>query len=142
MTRPHDPGAAGYLVAFVVGGAVFALLTYPFAETGHAGAFGAGVLFLVTLGYLGLLTLGIPFLAAFAVVLGLHRLVRHHPDQLHHVLLAAAAGQGLALCLARGLDRPGDQLLLVVALPVSTALGRWAVVPLVHLRRRRAAIGP
>ena len=142
--RPNTPGLGGYVLAFAVAFGVFELVTLPFSGGYGVEPAYALPLLLYLMVQVGFFTFGLPFLLAYGVVLALHLLVRWEESQVPHLLAAALGGLGLACLLALMVDQDGDRLLLLAALPLSMALGRAVVVPLVERRRERAhrQIGP
>lgn len=148
MTREPDrfaavrstPGLLGYAIAIVVAWIVLSVLVWLLD-----GVFEPADLF----GMAGLV-------AIFGVVTGpIGALAVHHacdwePRQWIHVVAAAGVGGVAALAVLvvvvgtpwDGLLRPREWFVLPAAVALSTATGRWLVMPLTGVRRRRAPGDP
>ncbi len=128
-TRPNTPGLGGYLLAWLVSVVAFATAIVTIGALEQPVPLGerlplvAG--FTVWVGVVSLL------LAPWAMPV-VHYTCRHLDAQLLHVFTAGVAGAvvGVLFCLLV----PGF-ILFAPYLPLATALGRAAVVPLVWTRR-------
>lgn len=130
MSRsPNTPGFLGYLAALGTGGLVFGLLC---ALTGFETGLLTPVFGVLVLLYLSLFTLGLPVVVLIAFALVVHVGVRPFQDQRVHVLTAFAAPflGVLPFVVLSGFAH--EAVLVLLTLPVSMAIGRAAVIPLVR----------
>lgn len=131
---PGTPGFWGYLAAFAIGLAAFALISSLVGTpASDISAFEVLYVFL----YLGVMLLGVPFLfvglfVGFAMM-GC-RLCARQRDQ---VLIAALTSCLFGILLSPIVDGVAEKDALVLGLPLAMALGRAAVIPLAVERGRR-----
>lgn len=131
-SRPNTPTFGGYLLALGLGGLAFGL----FCEVaGFDPGIWTPLAGLLLVFYVSLFTAGLPVLVLIALAAVVHLSLRGVADQRIHV--AAAFGVPYLGMLPFALWSQGDSevLLVLIALPISMALGRAAVVPLVERRR-------
>lgn len=132
---PNTPGVAGYLLAALIADVLFAAGLYlpvlaDETVTWQDALFWAFLLaFFVTL-------YSVPFAALG--LLAVHVACVRVPAQWVHVLAAGAAG--LLPMVVFSVMTQQWEVVPFAGVPVATALGRWAVVPLV--RQRRDSAGP
>lgn len=130
MTTPNTPGPSGYVLAWLVSVAVYAVIFAAGTSIADGTGIGTAAAVLVVYGgFIGIVS--VPF-ALIGAGVG-HAVCRRVREQWVHVAAAGVAG-ALPAALMVMID-PQRGVWLWWMIPVATAIGRWSVVPLVRAAR-------
>ena len=131
MARPNSPGPDGYLVAWLVSVVVYAsVFAVGTSIADHTGIGTAAGVFVIYGGFIGMFS--IPF--ALVGVGLVHLACGRVRGQWVHVVAAGGVGAFPAALMVAAAPQLDAWVWWMI--PVSTAIGRWSVIPLVRRRQR------